>query len=110
MEERVFNTAMLRLISRADLENHMISRAILAVLLRCDFMTFGALHADIEGRFGMKITEKTLRKHIEFTNDKLRMINNLDMKQEITLAHIYDITVEVGGEFHTRIALVHNVH
>lgn len=109
MEDRVFNEAMLRLITRADLENHMIGRAIIAALLQTDFMKFEVLYSNVRGKFDAVITEKTFRRHIEFVNDKFRLINNMDMKHEITIAQIYEITVEVDGAFYTRMALVHNI-
>lgn len=109
MTDRVFNEAMLRLVTRADLENHMIGRAIIAELLQHDFMEFAVLYREVCGKFNAVITEKTFRRHIEFVNEKFRLINNMDMKHEITIAQIYEITVEVNGEFYTRIALVHNI-
>lgn len=105
----LFNAAMFRLISRADLENYPISRAIVAELLRVDFIKFGDLHLNVCNAVKANLTEKHLRQHIKFTNEKFRMINNLDIHEEVTLAQIYDITVEVNNRFFTRIALVHNI-
>jgi hypothetical protein len=116
VNEKLFNTAMLRLITRADLEPHLIGKCIVAALLRNDCMKFGDLHQTVceqisswPNRRVPLIDEKVFRQHIKFVNEKFRLINNLDLKHSITIAHIYDITVEVEEKLFTRIALVHNI-
>lgn len=106
---RTFNDAMERLTRRADLENHPISRALICELLQHEFMKFDELHASVCDAVMVSLTEKNFRSHIEFVNEKFRLINNMDVREDITIAQIYEITVEIDGQFYTRFALVHNI-
>ncbi len=107
--DKIFNDAMLRLTERAGLESHPISRAIVCELLKHDCVKFGDLLYEVTRSVNCDLSERNLRRHIEFTNEKFRLINNLDIKEQVTLAQIYEITVEFNDQFFTRIALVHNV-
>jgi hypothetical protein len=108
MNEYIYNEAFLWIITRARLENRMFSRAIISELLKTQYISFGDLHYNVCNLLA-PISEHNFRNHIVLTNDYLKNIDNSNRNVEVLVARIHDITVEVEGEFYTRLALVHNV-
>lgn len=107
-ERKQENQAIDAILSRANLKAHVVSCAIIEFLARQTSMKFGDLHKQVCEKLGVSMKEKHFRYAISYTNEALRLINNLDHKSEVCIAAIYEITVEVDGNYFTRFALVHN--
>lgn len=107
--EHLQETNAARIIERAALDNFPISRAIISILRQKTSVKVADLHKAVCERVGAPLPERFFQKAMDFTNEKLRLINNLDPKHEVCIARIYFLTVEVEGKYFRRVALVDNL-
>lgn len=104
------------IIRRADLGEHVIAKTIVGVLVRCHSIDIYELKKIIEGSFSDTVRDlyahnypmKHLNQTLEFINEKFQSVNNHKLGEEIMLAHVYKVTVDVGDEYHHRVVLVCN--
>lgn len=101
-------TDLAEILERAALNAYPISRAIVTSLSAVKSMSIEALHRALFEKLRVDIREPVILGAIDFTNEKLHLIDNLDPNHEVLLAHIHGITVEVDGMFFVRYVLVHN--
>lgn len=104
-----FNRTMVEIVTRADLESRVIQKAIICELLKTRYLSFESLKFRVTQAIGTELADSVFRNHITFTNSCLRAINNLNPKQEVLIAEIYEITVEHNEKFFSRMVLVHNL-
>lgn len=96
------------IIERANLRDFTLCCAIIDTLARWPALKFEDLHRLVCDKLTVSVKEKHFQRAIDYTNERLRLINNLDPKTVVCVASIYSITVEVDGAFFTRLVLVHN--
>jgi hypothetical protein len=96
------------IIERAGLDRHPIQATIVALLYGAKSMTFDDLREATCDHLNTIINAKNFTRAIMVTNERLRLINNLDPNREVCLAQIYDIMVEVDEKYFNRYVLVSN--
>lgn len=115
-QEALFKAKEAFIIRRADLEEHVISKTIIGVLVRCHSIDIFDLKKIVEGSFSETVADlfshnypiKHLRQTLEFINEKFAQVNNHKSTEDIMLAKIHTVIVDVGQEYHHRVVLMCN--